>query len=387
MAVDQNPTPLDDGMSDAERAYFQTGGDVSDTLASEHQDAATRQPPAPEPLATPPAPVTAATPPAVPPAEPEVLDEPSPEPGKPPRRVAYAKYQALEQQLAERNRQEQEQAIKNARVEERLSLLQQALVEPPAAPAPAEEVPDPEKDIFGYARYLERQLTAVADKVNNYEQQITVGQAEMDQERNYINSLNSYAAKEPHLMQAYGYLLRNRAAELMAPRYPSATYEQLMQAEIPADVSELLRQEERDLYKSAFQEKRNPAENIYRMAQMRGFRPPAAPPAPPVNGAAPAGNGHVQPPAAQQPPRPGTPLAAAPPVQQNGNGAPTASDLVESIKRGQSASMSLSNASGGAGIELTPQVLANMSDDEFSVLFNELQARGDKQKLMDLMGH
>jgi hypothetical protein len=397
----ENPAPLDDGMSEAERAYFQTGGDVSDSLANEHRDATARQP-APEAPVAPAAPASPAAPAAAPSVqgatpppteEPDPGDEPAADPTKPPRRVSYRKFQAEAEARAGLERQVQEQAVKNARIEERLSLLQQALVEPAAPAAPAKEKPDPEKDIFGYARYLEEQLTAVADKVNGYEQQITAGQAEMDQERNYINSLNSYAGREPNFMHAYGYLLRNRAAELMAPRYPQATYEQLMQAEIPADVADVLRQEERDLYHTAFQEKRNPAENIFRMAQLRGFKPPTAPQAPaaPASNTTPAPNGHAQPPNPQQPVRPGTPLAAIPPVAvapaaPNG-AAPTAADLVESIKRGQNASMSLSNASGGSGIELTPQLLAEMSDEQFSALFNELQARGDKQKLMDLMGH
>jgi hypothetical protein len=374
-------TPLDDGMSEAERAYFQTGGDVSDALATEHQDALSRQPAADAPV-TPAAPEAPGAPPVgqqTPPApEPDIGDEPSPEPGKPPRRVAYSKFQAAEEARVNLERQLQDQAVKNARIEERLSLLQQALVEPAAAQTPAvKEKPDPEKDIFGYARWLEEQLTSVADKVNGYEQQITVGQAEMDQERTYINSLNSYAGKEPNFTQAYGYLLRNRAAELMAPRYPTATFEQLMQAEIPADIADMLRQEERDIYKTAFKEKRDPAADIFRFAQLRGYRPAAPQPAPVVPAA---------PVAPAAPARPGTPLAAAPAVPA----APvpsTASDMVEAIKRGQPAAMSLSNASGAtAGAGLTPQMLADMPEEQFAALVNELQATGNKTEMMRLFG-
>ena len=36
--------------------------------------------------------------------------------------------------------------------------------------------------------------------------------------------------------------------------------------------------------------------------------------------------------------------------------------------------------------ELTPEALANMSDDRFAEILNELQARGDKAKLMQLFG-
>jgi hypothetical protein len=33
-----------------------------------------------------------------------------------------------------------------------------------------------------------------------------------------------------------------------------------------------------------------------------------------------------------------------------------------------------------------PQALANMSDAQFEALFNALQSKGDREKLMDLFG-
>ena len=43
---------------------------------------------------------------------------------------------------------------------------------------------------------------------------------------------------------------------------------------------------------------------------------------------------------------------------------------------------------GGAApdIELTPEALANMGDERFAEILNELQARGDREKLMQLFG-
>jgi len=161
----------------------------------------------------------------------------------------------------------------------------------------------------------------------------------------------------------------------MAPRYPTATYEQLMTAQIPQDVAEMLRQEERALYQNAFESNANPAENIYRMAQMRGYRP-----APPANAAAAAvTNGAAAPALAA---RPGTPLAAAP-----SPGTPSAADVVASIQNGQKAAMSLSNASGSnAGIDLTPQALAEMSEEKFADIVNQLQNSGNRTELMRLFG-
>jgi hypothetical protein len=37
--------------------------------------------------------------------------------------------------------------------------------------------------------------------------------------------------------------------------------------------------------------------------------------------------------------------------------------------------------------ELTPEALANMSEDRFAEILIELQSRGDKTKLMQLFGH
>ena len=44
---------------------------------------------------------------------------------------------------------------------------------------------------------------------------------------------------------------------------------------------------------------------------------------------------------------------------------------------------------GGAApdTELTPHALAEMSEERFAEILNELQARGDKTKLMQLFGH
>jgi hypothetical protein len=68
--------------------------------------------------------------------------------------------------------------------------------------------------------------------------------------------------------------------------------------------------------------------------------------------------------------------------------APTAEDVVNAIQRGQTASASLSRAGGTApDTQLTPEVLANMSDADFENLYNELMATGNKEKLMQIFGH
>jgi hypothetical protein len=84
-----------------------------------------------------------------------------------------------------------------------------------------------------------------------------------------------------------------------------------------------------------------------------------------------------------------TPLGGKPaaPAAARG-GAPTATDVVNQIQRGQSASASLSKAGGTApDTQLTPETLANMSDAEFENLYEELMASGNKERLMQIFGH
>jgi hypothetical protein len=160
-----------------------------------------------------------------------------------------------------------DERVAHARTQERLSLLQQA-VAPPSEPAP-EPTPqlDPESDIFRYVRNL-------GDKLAQQEQQIETGQREMAEEGAYRASLDAAVRQDPSVYQAYQHLLHSRAAEMMASRYPQATPDQLMRAPVPADIRGILEQEERDIYKNAFAAQRNPAADILRLAQMRGYVSP-----------------------------------------------------------------------------------------------------------------
>ena len=78
------------------------------------------------------------------------------------------------------------------------------------------------------------------------------------------------------------------------------------------------------------------------------------------------------------------------PVQSSAppTAAPTATDVVNQIQRGQAASASLSKTGGVApDTELTPQTLANMSDDDFERLYDELSSSNNKEKLKQIFGH
>lgn len=61
---------------------------------------------------------------------------------------------------------------------------------------------------------------------------------------------------------------------------------------------------------------------------------------------------------------------------------------MQSIQRGQQAATSLSHAGGTSpDTQLTAKQLAEMSEADFERLYNEILAKGDKTKLMNLFGH
>jgi hypothetical protein len=368
-----------DEMSDAERHYFETGGDVKEGAdLTAPPVPSTPEQPAPEQQGEQVAPPV--------PTPPEVDGEADDEPESPAtqgepkrgRRVSRKEFESERTARLNAEKQLTEDRVKAARVEERLSLLQQALQEPQTPQQqPQDARPDPEKDIFAYAGWLERQLNVVTSKVNNYEEQIVHGQAEMDNERRYFESLNTYAGEHQDFIHAYNHLLRSRAAELTARSY-QVTPEHIQgimdgRVRVPREIADAIKLEERDLYRNAFQTNQDPAATIYQYATMRGYRAPAA--APPAQ----AGT-------------PGTPLGGQPaaPAAQPAparSGGPTATDIIAGVQRGQPAAASLSKSGGTApDTELTPEALANMSEERFAEVLNELQSRGDKTQLMRLFG-
>jgi|SRR6516165_9780056 hypothetical protein len=110
---------------------------------------------------------------------------------------------------------------------------------------------------------------------------------------------------------------------------------------------------------------------------MRGYRAPTTQPTAKAPAAPPAG----------EPPEPATSGAPAQPSAPF-YGRPTATDVVASIQKGQQAATSLSHAGGTSpDTQLTARALADMSEAEFGRLYNELVAKGDREKLKDLFGH
>lgn len=372
----------DEGLSPFEMQQFEAmraGSDVPTDPPAE-LDHGTVQP------ETSPAPADGTQPPAQPVeqrTQPAPEDDPDPDievtdprTGKKGKRVSLGKFLReqgkvtdLEKRLQELQTERETERERNARLDERLRILNEALATPPAEQQQQqqqEEVPDPEKDIFGYARYIGKQLENANKRIEAFENAGREREAYETLAQTYREDAARFAAAEPGFAEAYVFLVKQRDAELLQH---GMTDPKQRQAQIT--------REEQGLVRNSLDANKSPAEAIFNLAKVRGFAPKPAAPAP-VPGAldAPAA-GRPAPaaaPAAAQ--RQAAPAPAAP-------AAPSVTAEIEAIRRGQEAALSLSVGAGGAPPqELTSAMLADMPQDEFDALM----ARLPKSKIRELFG-
>lgn len=246
-------------------------------------------------------------------------------------------------------RQLSELQEKFARGDERLRILSEAMQRPaaPAQPAAAAaepaKVPDPNEDIFGYAKYLEEQIQAI--RAGQTQLTETQKKAEDDRraadERNdvigfYREDLQRAVAADATISDAYQHLFSGRVAELQLVGMSEA------------EAVQTVREEEFNLAQTARQRGQSPAALIAALAKSRGFAPKAPEAAP---------------------------AAAAAPAE-------TAAEKAARVEAGQKGpGMSLSATGGSPAGEVTAEMLANMSDEEFSAF-----QKANGRKLRQLMG-
>lgn len=305
---------------------------------------------APAPDAAPDAPEAAAATPGAATAPGDVVDPEVEEGSAEENKGKFVRHGAFHQERERRKAVERELAEyreKFARGDERLRLLSEAMQKAPQAPAAAqpapepEAVPDPNEDIFGYAKYLEKQI---ADLRNGH-QQMTEAQKQQaeqaraaDEERTIVGSyrqdIERFASTEPAFVDAYRHLVSGRVAELKL--YGLSDADAIKQANA----------DELAFVRAAVQRGVSPAEQAFALAKARGFvakaPEPAAPPAP----------------------------AAETPAERQAR-----------LAAGQAASKSLSGAGGGPAGEITLEMLATMSEADF-----EKFAAKNPGKLEALMG-
>ncbi|MDP4005073.1 hypothetical protein [Methylobacterium sp. NEAU K] len=228
---------------------------------------------------------------------------------------------------------------KYARGDERLRLLTEAArAQAPAAAQPAAEppkVPNPEEDIFGYAKHLEEKLAKLEGTVTQETTRQRQEREVAEVVRDYHADVNRFAQAEPTFADAFKYVIETRRAEYAAMGVPEA---QIRQA---------LGNDELQIAIQARQQGVSPAERIFAIAKARGFAPKAPEP----------------------------PAAPAAPVE-------SAAQKAERVAAGQAGpGKSLSAAGGAPAGEVTFETLMNMSEAEF-----EAFALKNPRKLDKLMG-
>lgn len=318
--------------------------------------------------------------------------------GKPQKRVSFHKYQRLEQAFQQTQRDlettRREQAAREARLEERLAIINEALATPQQAQQQqdaedADPAPDPEKEIFEYVKWQQRRIERQEAAITEMREAET-GRAEANTLlRTYQESAAEFASTEPNFAPAYTFLVRQREAELIA------------QGTKPSEVREKIAREEQGLVRKAVSEGKNPAEYVFSLAKVRGFQPRTAEQiaAARQQGAQRANGGAAPPkPAAKQAdpgaldaPLEGNQQRAPAQRQQNGNGRQPAQQqdapldvraIVDGINRGQDAARSLSNAGGSVPPTLTAKAVADMSESDFALLVDNLP----EERLREVFG-
>jgi hypothetical protein len=371
---DQTADAPDDGFTPEERAQFQEMQTTTSGPA----------PVDPVPATPEPAPVAAA--PAVAPAAADDDDDepaPAPIPGAPPvpadqqhpRRVSWSKYSRETDELRKKVEAAEgtiaQQRVNQAKLDERLAIINEALTAPPqqaAQPADDDPEPDPNEDIFGHNAWLKRQLVRTNQRMEEFttaqEQRQQASDENTNLNNSYLQDANTFAAKEPNFVPAYQFLMESRVNELAHYFFGKDLTEQgahLTPQEVKRITDEITA-EERALVQNAVKGGRSPAQEVFKMARMRGFRPPA--PAAQAPAAAPATNGAAAP--AARPTASAAPPAAAAPA------APSVTAELARIRNGQDAALSLSQGGGAPAVTLDAARLANMPDDEFNALLDSM---------------
>lgn len=318
-----------------------------------------------------------------------------------PRRVSKSKIvraikdaKALQKELQTTKATLAEKDAMQARLDERLRIINEALTTPAPAAAdnPAKKVPplpkaeddpepDMEADIFAWAQWSKRDNARLrqdftqGQQVQQQEKQAENANRQM--ENDYWQDHLAFKASEPNFMPAYEFLMASRVAELAVHYYGkdlSVDGQKLTQQEYN-QISQTIVGEERKIVGGAIKAGRSPAAQLFAIAKSRGFRPPAAAAAPAgeagkPNGAA-AANGAAKP----------ANGAAAVPGALGTEKPASVVDEIARVRNGQDAALSLSGGGGAPPATIDAAKLANMSQDEFEEMVETMSPAALKKMM------
>lgn len=252
------------------------------------------------------------------------------------------KRQAIESQLA----QMQERF---SRADERQKMLNQLLgLEPGQQGQGAqkqEELIDPEKDIFGAFKQLQKRYEDLQGRTSQVNDQMRAQSEEARVKQAYASDARTFMQKTSDFPAAYNHLMQVRDQELSALGISDAR-----------ERMNIMVQEEGNIARQALAGGRSPSEVIYSLAKLRGF---AGVPA------VPADTGVQAPPAGQVP----------------ASNQSDAAKQLEAVQAARAGALSLSAAGSAGSGGLTTQALADMPEDEFEKTFNSL-SESQRRKLM-----
>lgn len=279
---------------------------LSEAQVAEYFDTAGAK--APEPAAT-----------TTPPAAPEGGEQ---------QKERFVPHQALHEERERRKALEkdlQAEREKQARLDERLTILQRAWQQPDGTAQQPAGPPDIDSDARGYVQHLGQTLTKIEQTLQERQQ----AEAQQSQTRELVNwaaqQEREIVSRVPDYVDASRFLIEHRVSEYRALGFTDQQIQSALQADMTA------------VAMHARQTGANVAERIYAVAKHRGYQPKA--------------------PAAQ-------------PVEEQ----------AQMINRGQQ--LASTPAAGGApGGQITAAQLADMSAEEFDAL-----ARKDPKLVRRLMG-
>lgn len=297
--------------------------------------------------------------------------------GKFPQRVSYHKWKRSDERLKDTSTKLKTAEEKLARTDERMKLLVEAMMggAQPGAAAPgapkaaaqqdqADEMPDPEQDIFGAFKWATGKLIEQGQRIDQLQNGFVSQNEDTSLRSSYLSSVQKFASTKADFSDAYNYAMATRVAEIALVNYGIDLMEEgaTIQPETLEQIAKIVEKEERDLAALAIRTKRDPAQQIYKLAIRRGYRPPdAAPAAGKTNDAAPANS-----------------AAASVPAVRNGAAATPAksaiSEAIAAARRGTETNQSLSSGGGAPDAQLTAQQVFDMKEDEFVSFMNTASA-------------
>ena len=313
------------GLSAAEEAYFSSGGETEIVAAQ------------PEPVVTPdPSPEAIVDPAAV--VEPSAPDRD--DKGRfVPHQALHAEREEHKKTRSELQTLREQQAILNDRWNTLLAATKQPEQQPEAPP-------NPEEDIFAYAKWQGDQIKALTEKVEGRDKAETEARTAAEQERelwgHWSQSAQAYAATAPDFGDAVKFLSDARTKQLNAlavvdPNFSDAE-----------GVTNQINAELKAIVASARARGENPAKVVHDIAKAYGFAGAAPSPTP-------------------------TP-------------APAAAELagkIAQIDAAQTASRTLAAAPGrDAGDPMSPEAIAAMSTSEFDAWMKSPENAKLFQKMM-----